>query len=42
MHRGDEVAWVRLNDSFKHVVIAMSAHPLGAACVVSPENKLLG
>jgi len=42
MHRGDEVAWVRRNDSLKHVVVAMSAHALGAACVISPENKLLG
>ncbi len=36
MHRGDEVAWVAPEDSLKHVVIAMSQHPLGAACVVSP------
>ena len=35
MHRGDEVAWVAPEDSLKHVVIAMSQRPLGAACVVS-------
>ena len=31
MHRGDEVAWVAPEDSLKHVVIAMSQRPLGAA-----------
>ena len=42
MHTGDEVAWVRPDDSLKHVVIEMSRRPLGAACVVSPEDRLLG
>jgi arabinose-5-phosphate isomerase len=42
MHRGDEVAWVKPEDSLKHVVIAMSQHPLGAACVVSPAGLLTG
>ncbi len=42
MHRGDEVAWVALEDSLKHVVIAMSQRPLGAACVVSPSGTLIG
>jgi len=42
MHRGDEVAWVKPDDSLKHVVIAMSQHPLGAACVVSPAGLLTG
>ena len=42
MHRGDEVAWVKPEDSLKHVVIAMSRHPLGAACVVSPAGLLTG
>ena len=42
MHRGDEVAWVAPEDSLKHVVIAMSQRPLGAACVVSPSGTLLG
>jgi len=42
MHRGDEVAWVAPEDSLKHVVIAMSRRPLGAACVVSPAGTLTG
>jgi arabinose-5-phosphate isomerase len=42
MHSGNEVAWVRPEDSLKQVVIAMSARPLGAACVVSEGNKLAG
>lgn len=42
MHRGDEVAWVTPEDSLKHVVIEMSARPLGAACVVSADRRLLG
>lgn len=42
MHRGEEVAWVKPEDSLKHVVIAMSQHPLGAACVVSPAGLLTG
>lgn len=42
MHRGDEVAWVAPEDSLKHVVIAMSQRPLGAACVVSPDGTLTG
>jgi arabinose-5-phosphate isomerase len=35
MHSGAEVAWVRPEDSLKHVVIEMSRRPLGAACVVA-------
>ena len=42
MHRGGEVAWVAPGDSLKRVVMEMSRHPLGAACVVSPEHALLG
>lgn len=42
MHQGDEVAWVSPEDSLKHVVIAMSKCPLGAACVVSPSGTLAG
>lgn len=42
MHRGGEVAWVGPEDSLKQVVIAMSSHPLGAACVVSGDHKLIG
>jgi arabinose-5-phosphate isomerase len=42
MHRGDEVAWVKPEDSLKQVVIAMSTRPLGAACVLSGEGALAG
>ena len=42
MHSGGEVAWVVPGDSLKRVVMEMSRHPLGAACVVSPEHALLG
>jgi arabinose-5-phosphate isomerase len=37
MHAGAEVAWVAPDDSLKRVVVEMSRHPLGAACVVSGE-----
>ena len=42
LHGGDEVAWARPEDSLKHVVIAMTQHPLGAACVVDSAERLLG
>jgi arabinose-5-phosphate isomerase len=42
MHSGGEVAWVNPDDSLKHVVIEMSQRPLGAACVVSDDRRLLG
>jgi arabinose-5-phosphate isomerase len=42
MHAGPEVAWATPSDALKQVVIEMSVHPLGAACVVSPERNLLG
>jgi arabinose-5-phosphate isomerase len=42
MHSGEEVAWVSAGDSLKHVVVEMSRHPLGAACVVSSERTLAG
>lgn len=42
MHSPAEVAWVSSEDTLKHVVIEMSARPLGAACVVSPDHRLLG
>jgi arabinose-5-phosphate isomerase len=42
MHSGGEVAWVAPGDSLKQVVMEMSRHPLGAACVVSSEHALLG
>lgn len=42
LHAGDEVAWVQAGDSLKHVVIEMSQRPLGAACVVDGDHRLLG
>ena len=42
MHVGAEVAWVRADDTLKHVVIEMSARPLGGACVIGAARNLLG
>jgi arabinose-5-phosphate isomerase len=42
MHSGEEVAWVKPEDSLKHVVIEMSRRPLGGACVVNAQHHLLG
>jgi len=42
MHAGDDVAWVAPGDSLKRVVVEMSRHPLGAACVAGPDRVLLG
>jgi arabinose-5-phosphate isomerase len=42
MHAGDEVAWVKAVDTLKHVVIEMSQRPLGAACVIAEDRRLLG
>ena len=42
MHEGDEVAWVEPTDSIKQVVVAMTRHPLGAACVISSDRRLEG
>ncbi len=42
MHAGDAVAWARPSDPLKQVVILMTAHPLGAACVVDEAGNLAG
>ncbi len=42
MHVGEEVAWVSPEDSVRKVVIAMTKHPLGAACVVDEGHVLQG
>ncbi len=42
MHGRDEVAWARAGDSLKQVVIAMTHHPYGAACVVDESDRLIG
>jgi len=42
MHVGSEVAWVSPNHGLRDIVISMTQHPLGAACVVDKEQSLLG
>jgi arabinose-5-phosphate isomerase len=42
LHGRDEVAWAELDHSLRHVVIAMTRHPLGAACVVDSAGCLVG
>jgi len=42
MHSSDDVAWVAPQDALKQVVIAMTHHPHGAACVVDPAHRLAG
>ncbi len=42
MHGRDEVAWAKAEDSLKQVVIAMTHHPHGAACVIDSEQRLIG
>jgi len=42
MHTGQQVAWVNAEVSLKEVVVSMTRHPLGAACVVDNEHHLLG
>lgn len=42
LHKREEVAWARPEDSLKQVVIAMTHHPLGAACVADAAGRLIG
>ena len=42
MHHDDAVAWVPASASLKDVVIAMTRHNLGAACVVDANGALEG
>jgi arabinose-5-phosphate isomerase len=42
MHTGPQVAWVAPEDRLRDVVIAMTDHPLGAACVVDASRSLAG
>jgi len=42
MHSGDQVAWVEPSASWKDVIIAMTRRPLGAACVIAPDETLVG
>src|SRR5215471_13303410 len=42
MHTGDEVAWVPPDMPLKEVIIAMTARPLGGACVIASDGLLAG
>jgi len=42
MHTGPRVAWVAPEARLRDVVIAMTDHPLGAACVVDASRSLAG
>ncbi|MFI5172733.1 MAG: SIS domain-containing protein [Chitinophagales bacterium] len=42
MHKLNEVALVKENDTFRSLIIAMTKLNLGAACVVDHENNLIG
>ncbi len=42
MHQNDAVAWVKPDTPLRQVIIAMSQRPLGAACVVDEDYRLLG
>ncbi len=42
MHSGERAAWASPSDPAKSVVIAMTQNPVGAACVVDSERRLLG
>lgn len=42
MHCGEKVAWISETDSFRHVVIISTEKPLGAACVVDDQHRLIG
>jgi len=42
MHVEGEVAWVEPDCPLRQVVIAMSLHPLGAACVTGQDHRLKG
>jgi len=42
MHGRDEIAWAHPEDSLKQVVIAMTHHPHGAACIIDSAHHLCG
>jgi arabinose-5-phosphate isomerase len=42
MHGSGETACVAPRDSLRQVVIAMTLHPLGAACVLHPDGRFAG
>lgn len=42
MHQNEAVAWVKPDTPLRQVIIAMTQRPLGAACVVDEDSRLLG
>lgn len=42
MHTGAAVAWVQLHEPLREIVIKMTSHALGAACVIDDAQILLG
>ncbi len=42
MHGENTVAWVQADEPVKKVVLAMTSHPLGAACVIDDSGRLEG
>jgi arabinose-5-phosphate isomerase len=42
MKTREQVAWAGPADPLKQVIIAMTQRPMGAACVVSPDQELAG
>jgi arabinose-5-phosphate isomerase len=42
MHGSADIAWGRPGDSLRSIVIGMTQHPLGAACVTDEEGRLAG
>jgi len=42
MKTGDQVAWAGVDDPIKQVIVGMTERPLGAACVLADDGRLLG
>jgi arabinose-5-phosphate isomerase len=42
MKTGAQVAWAKIEDPIKQVIIGMTEHPVGAACVVADDGRLVG
>lgn len=42
MHRGENVAWLKPNASLQEIVTEMTDKPLGGACVVDNDDRLMG
>jgi arabinose-5-phosphate isomerase len=42
MHGPEDTAWAKPGDSLRSIVIAMTRHPLGAACVIDEAGCLAG